>query len=110
MIDPDALNVWNEQRLVGYLWRNPIGYIGFRYDRVWNKQGEVQRLHQEDFCQALGTGTPRIYPCYIDPTERLAWPLFMIWSVHAQLNVLTTISPLMSEMNGTPAQSHNPLG
>lgn len=35
MIDPDALNVWNEQRLVGYLWRNRIGYIGFRYDPAW---------------------------------------------------------------------------
>lgn len=32
MIDPDALNVWNEQQLAGYLWRNPVGYIGFRYD------------------------------------------------------------------------------
>jgi hypothetical protein len=31
MIDPDALNVWFEDRLVGYLWRNPIGTIGFRY-------------------------------------------------------------------------------
>ncbi len=35
MIDPDALNVWNEQHLVGYLWRNPVGYIGFRYDPEW---------------------------------------------------------------------------
>lgn len=35
MIDPDTLNVWNEQRLVGYLWRNPIGTIGFRYDTDW---------------------------------------------------------------------------
>lgn len=35
MIDPDTLHVWNEQRLVGYLWRNPIGTIGFRYDTDW---------------------------------------------------------------------------
>ncbi len=39
MIDPDALNVWNEQRLVGYLWRNRIGYIGFRYDSAWLTSG-----------------------------------------------------------------------
>lgn len=32
MIDPDALNVWSEQRLVGYLWRNSLGQIGFRYE------------------------------------------------------------------------------
>lgn len=39
MIDPDALNIWNEQSLVGYLWRNPLGYIGFRYDDQWLEQG-----------------------------------------------------------------------
>jgi len=39
VIDPDALNVWNEQRLVGYLWRNPVGYIGFRYDAEWITAG-----------------------------------------------------------------------
>jgi hypothetical protein len=27
-----------------------------RYDRVEDERGEVQRLHQEDFCQALGYG------------------------------------------------------
>lgn len=35
MIDLDALNVWNNQRLVGYLWRNQTGAIGFRYDPEW---------------------------------------------------------------------------
>ncbi len=39
MTDPDALNVWNEQRLVGYLWRNRIGAIGFRYDPEWVDSG-----------------------------------------------------------------------
>ena len=38
MIDLDALNVWNNQRLVGYLWRNPTGTIGFRYDPEWLTQ------------------------------------------------------------------------
>ena len=40
MIDPDALNVWFDDRLVGYLWRNPVGGIGFRYEPalscLWN--------------------------------------------------------------------------
>ncbi|MEE9319366.1 MAG: type II toxin-antitoxin system HipA family toxin [Granulosicoccus sp.] len=35
MIDEDGLNIWYEQRLVGYLWRNAIDYIGFRYDKNW---------------------------------------------------------------------------
>ena len=39
MIDPDALNVWSEQRLVGYLWRNSFGQIGFRYDAEWIAAG-----------------------------------------------------------------------
>ena len=35
MLDEDGLNVWNDQRLVGYLWRNPQGLIGFRYEEEW---------------------------------------------------------------------------
>jgi len=35
MIDPDSLNVWYESRLVGHLWRNVTGAIGFRYDADW---------------------------------------------------------------------------
>jgi len=35
VIDPDALNVWHEQRLVGTLFRTRVGYIGFRYDPDW---------------------------------------------------------------------------
>jgi len=35
MIDLDSLNVWNDQRLVGHLWRNPIGAIGFSYAPEW---------------------------------------------------------------------------
>ena len=32
-----------------------------RYDRVWDEHGEIQRLHQEDFCQALGYGHEKKY-------------------------------------------------
>jgi len=35
MSDPDILNLWHERRLVGQLWRNPAGAIGFRYDPAW---------------------------------------------------------------------------
>ncbi len=35
MTDRDALNVWFGDRLVGYLWRNPVGAIGFRYEPDW---------------------------------------------------------------------------
>ena len=39
MIDPDGLNVWSDQRLVGFLWRNIQGLIGFRYHEVWLSDG-----------------------------------------------------------------------
>ena len=35
MIDTDALNVWYEDQLVGYLWRNLTGSIGFKYTPEW---------------------------------------------------------------------------
>jgi serine/threonine-protein kinase HipA len=35
MIDPDTLHVWHGTRLVGYLWRDDLGKMAFRYDSVW---------------------------------------------------------------------------
>jgi len=35
MIDPDNLNVWFGDQLVGYLWRDGVGQIGFQYDQQW---------------------------------------------------------------------------
>ncbi|MEA3411413.1 MAG: type II toxin-antitoxin system HipA family toxin [Pseudomonadota bacterium] len=69
-----------------------------RYDRVWDERGEVQRLHQEDFCQALGYGHERKYQehggpsfaqCYrlvleassepaIDAQHLLRWQIFNV--------------------------------
>ena len=70
-----------------------------RYDRVRNKQGEeVRRLHQEDFCQALGyghtkkyqgCGGPSLQQCYqlvkdtssnpaIDMQHLLRWQIFNV--------------------------------
>ena len=54
MLDPDGLNVWSDQQLVGYLWRNTQGLIGFRYEEEWLAQGEFAISHtlplqQKDF-------------------------------------------------------------
>lgn len=35
VIDNDGLNVWHKDKLVGYLWRNSVNYMGFRYDQTW---------------------------------------------------------------------------
>jgi len=69
-----------------------------RYDRVWDDHGQVQRLHQEDFCQALGYGHEKKYQehggpsfaqCYrlvqeassdpaIDVQHLLRWQIFNV--------------------------------
>ena len=35
MVDTDELNVWYEQQLVGFLWKNDLDRMGFRYDKGW---------------------------------------------------------------------------
>jgi len=69
-----------------------------RYDRQWDERGEVRRLHQEDFCQALGYGHEKKYQehggpsfaqCYrlvqdassepaIDAQHLLRWQIFNV--------------------------------
>lgn len=38
-LDPDSLNVWSENHLVGTLWRGSAGAMGFRYDPRWVEDG-----------------------------------------------------------------------
>ncbi len=38
MIDPDSLNIWYEDQLVGHLWQNTTSAIGFRYTSDWISQ------------------------------------------------------------------------
>jgi len=38
MIDPDSLNIWYEDQLVGHLWRNTTSAVGFRYSSDWITQ------------------------------------------------------------------------
>ncbi len=54
MLDPDGLNVWSDQRLVGSLWRNTQSLIGFRYEEEWLAQNgfavsHTLPLRHEDF-------------------------------------------------------------
>jgi len=42
-----------------------------RYDRMWDSDNKIKRLHQEDFCQALGRGNESKYqedggPAFVD--------------------------------------------
>lgn len=37
--EDDLLNVWHDETLVGILWKDPAGIIGFQYDNKWIQQG-----------------------------------------------------------------------
>ena len=46
-----------------------------RYDRTIDSDGQVRRLHQEDFCQALGVFTERKYASEGGPTFKTSFDL-----------------------------------
>ena len=59
MLDPDGLNVWCDKQLVGYLWRNTQGLMGFRYDEGWLSRGgfrisQTLPLRHEEFTPEAG--------------------------------------------------------
>ena len=59
MLNPDGLNVWSDQRLVGYLWQNTRGLIGFHSQEEWPAQGEFSVSHalplrEEEFAPEEG--------------------------------------------------------
>ena len=49
------------------LFEDEPAIIVTRYDRFTNTQGEIERFHQEDFCQALGVLPENKYPEYGGP-------------------------------------------
>jgi len=53
MDNNNMLNVWHEKDIVGQLWRDKIGQIGFRYDKNWVAHGfaisQQLPLSVEDF-------------------------------------------------------------
>jgi serine/threonine-protein kinase HipA len=46
-----------------------------RYDRVYNDEGAIQRLHQEDFCQALGVTSETKYQNEGGPSLKICFHL-----------------------------------
>jgi len=64
------------QRIIG---KTPC-LIVKRYDRAANADGSVQRLHQEDFCQALGFPASRKYQQEGGPSLKDCFSLIREWS------------------------------
>jgi len=73
-------------------WAERIGnvpcLISKRYDRVQDASGEiVHRLHQEDFCQALGYPSSRKYQQEGGPSLRECFQMIRDWSTTPVLDI-----------------------
>lgn len=78
----DAAEAWAER--VG----NVPCLISKRYDRVQEASGEiVRRLHQEDFCQALGYPSSRKYQQEGGPSLRECFQMIRDWSTTPVLDI-----------------------
>lgn len=78
----DAAEAWVER--IG----NVPCLISKRYDRVQGASGEiVRRLHQEDFCQALGYPSSRKYQQEGGPSLRECFQMIRDWSTTPVLDI-----------------------
>lgn len=69
-------------------WVGNVGCIVVqRYDRVPNADGTITRLHQEDFCQALGFPPERKYQQEGGPLLRDCFSLLREWSTAPVLDI-----------------------
>jgi serine/threonine-protein kinase HipA len=59
-----------------------------RYDRIQKSNGNLERLHQEDFCQALGLPPERKYEQEGGPSLRQCFELIRTYSSAPALDVL----------------------
>lgn len=53
-----------------YTFEDEAALVVERYDRMVNSSGNIERLHQEDFCQALGVLPSQKYTADGGPTTR----------------------------------------
>jgi len=53
MTNDSHLNVWYGKLLIGKLWRDKIGMIGFRYEESWMNDGRLV------FAVSFGIKTPK---------------------------------------------------
>jgi serine/threonine-protein kinase HipA len=78
----DAAESWTERM------GNVPCLISKRYDRVQGGSGEiVSRLHQEDFCQALGYPSSRKYQQEGGPSLRECFQMIRDWSTTSVLDI-----------------------
>jgi len=69
-----------------------------RYDRIIDADGAVTRVHQEDFCQALGFPPERKYQQEGGPLLRDCIGLLREWSTVAALDIRDFLDGLIFKM------------
>ncbi len=77
-----------------------------RYDRTIGSDGRVERVHQEDFCQALGLPPERKYQQEGGPTLRDCIELLREWSTVAALDIRDFLDGLIFNVLIGNADAH----
>jgi len=77
-----------------------------RYDRFQDEQGRRQRLHQEDFCQALGYPPEKKYQAEGGPLLRDCISLLRDWSTTPVLDIRDFIDALIFNVVIGNADAH----
>jgi len=77
-----------------------------RYDRTISREGEVARVHQEDFCQALGFPPERKYQQEGGPLLRDCIDLLREWSTIAALDIRDFLDGLIFNVLIGNADAH----
>jgi serine/threonine-protein kinase HipA len=97
----DAADVWEER--IG----NVPCLVAKRYDRMSPASGRVvQRLHQEDFCQALGYPSSRKYQQEGGPSLRECFQLIREWSTTPVLDIRHMLDAVIFAVMTGNADAH----
>lgn len=77
-----------------------------RYDRMTNANGRVQRLHQEDFCQALGIPPEHKYASEGGPTFKTGFELLRNAATRPAVEVLKLLDAAIFNLIAGNADAH----
>jgi serine/threonine-protein kinase HipA len=77
-----------------------------RYDRFIGEEGDIARLHQEDFCQALGFPPERKYQQEGGPLLRDCFTLLREWSTTPVLDIREFVDGLIFNVLIANADAH----
>ncbi len=91
---------------VGTLDEDDSGLLEFRYDRTIDANGSGTRVHQEDFCQAMGFPPERKYQQEGGPLLRDCIGLLREWSTVAALDIRDFLDGLIFNVLIGNADAH----